>query len=484
MAQSSWSGPIYSANGFFEGTPLDIARAKRIIAGNYNATTGALESFALPNGTSQPVGSTTATIDLQASVVVDGTTDNTAVIQAGLNAAAALNPDTDSYQRRNASVVLPQGRISCGPITIPDGVMLEGRGARLLARSAGYQVTMSNVSGIRDIILDANGIANCEGINVPATKYDNLIEFVFFWNHFGRAIVDQGLATYMDRINVQNALLGYVNVASTPYTGAIELRGNDAWVTRSASATANGFAGPITAHGKGCALAIFNPNNMVTNFIAQVSDIGIYIGSGATETTMLGCRAELNWAHGVVVEGGSGMITDLRCLRNNRSNGGYGGFLQNGGAEFLVRGLFIKGQDAPPYEAFGLQVVSFSNFPTTTYYDPYIRDCVTPVIETNGGQTTVVISRTGKPASISGATPSLIPNGVLQQNYEMNNASPTTVTNFTGGVHGQQILVRGDGQSTVQHGTNIFTTTGANKLLANGTYYRFVRRTNNTWAEF
>lgn len=55
------------------------------------------------------------------------------------------------------------------------------------------------------------------------------------------------------------------------------------------------------------------------------------------------------------------------------------------------------------------------------------------------------------------------------------NTTATTVTNFTGGQEGQELKILGDGYTTLQHGTNIFTNTGANKLLSANKVYTFTK---------
>lgn len=62
------------------------------------------------------------------------------------------------------------------------------------------------------------------------------------------------------------------------------------------------------------------------------------------------------------------------------------------------------------------------------------------------------------------------------------NTGAVTVTDFLNGSDGQEIVLLGDGFTTVQHGTNIFTSTAANKLLAANKVYRFTRF-NNKWYE-
>lgn len=53
------------------------------------------------------------------------------------------------------------------------------------------------------------------------------------------------------------------------------------------------------------------------------------------------------------------------------------------------------------------------------------------------------------------------------------NVAPVLITNFRGGQEGQPIKILGDGQTSVDHGTFIFTNTGADKLLDTGLVYTF-----------
>lgn len=63
------------------------------------------------------------------------------------------------------------------------------------------------------------------------------------------------------------------------------------------------------------------------------------------------------------------------------------------------------------------------------------------------------------------------PSVLNQTKLKLTNTAPTTITNFLEGQEGQTIFVVGDGQSTVTHGTNIFTNSAASKLLLDGSVY-------------
>lgn len=60
------------------------------------------------------------------------------------------------------------------------------------------------------------------------------------------------------------------------------------------------------------------------------------------------------------------------------------------------------------------------------------------------------------------------------------NASAVTITNFMEGQEGQNLFILGDGQTTLQHGGNIVTLSGADTLLAADKMYQ-LKRMNNKW---
>lgn len=83
-----------------------------------------------------------------------------------------------------------------------------------------------------------------------------------------------------------------------------------------------------------------------------------------------------------------------------------------------------------------------------------------------------------EPAEVSGTTPSAL----NVSSIKLENGSATTITNFTDGADGQLLTVVGDGNSTLTHGTNIFTSTGANKLLVADGVYQFLK-VGGVWRE-
>lgn len=60
------------------------------------------------------------------------------------------------------------------------------------------------------------------------------------------------------------------------------------------------------------------------------------------------------------------------------------------------------------------------------------------------------------------------------------NTDPTTITNFLNGQEGQEIVLLGDGNTTLEHGTNIFLIDEVDLLLATDKAYSLIRL-NSKW---
>jgi hypothetical protein len=85
------------------------------------------------------------------------------------------------------------------------------------------------------------------------------------------------------------------------------------------------------------------------------------------------------------------------------------------------------------------------------------------------------------PIEIVDSSPTII-NVLNITRVELQNTSAVTVTNLIGGQEGQEVKFRGDGFTTIQNGTNFFTNTGANKLLAVNKVYTFTKFSSG-WIE-
>lgn len=121
---------------------------------------------------------------------------------------------------------------------------------------------------------------------------------------------------------------------------------------------------------------------------------------------------------------------------------------------------------------------SSSPTPTTRLIDPSELILIQNPVEFEGPVKFLELVETPLEAVDSSTAPSVLNNTKIV----LSASSPITITNFRDGQEGQTIFVVGDGNSTVQHGTNIFTNSGANKLLVSGSVYIFTL-VNGEWRE-
>lgn len=61
-------------------------------------------------------------------------------------------------------------------------------------------------------------------------------------------------------------------------------------------------------------------------------------------------------------------------------------------------------------------------------------------------------------------------------------SAPLAITDFLNGADGQDLFILGNGNLTITHGTQIKTSTGANKVLAANKIYHY-KRIDHVWYE-
>jgi hypothetical protein len=112
---------------------------------------------------------------------------------------------------------------------------------------------------------------------------------------------------------------------------------------------------------------------------------------------------------------------------------------------------------------------------------PQIPTSVTQITEQQQievAQSQLALPRIYVAKSKAQATPSV--KNILRLIF--NNVAPLDVTNFLQGQEGQEIIVLGDGQTTIKNNANILTNTAADKLLLADYIYKFVLF-NSKWYE-
>lgn len=95
-------------------------------------------------------------------------------------------------------------------------------------------------------------------------------------------------------------------------------------------------------------------------------------------------------------------------------------------------------------------------------------------VEAPSSQLVLPYQFTGESASV------VIPNVKNITRLKFKNTAPLTVTNFSNGQEGQELIILGDGQTSVANNANLIT--GGAHLLNLGEIYRFVLF-DNKWYE-
>ena len=101
-----------------------------------------------------------------------------------------------------------------------------------------------------------------------------------------------------------------------------------------------------------------------------------------------------------------------------------------------------------------------------------------PVVFDGGATFPIIPAYTPATANPAATTPTVLNSTTLK----LTSTSAVSVSNFLYGTNRQSLVVLGDGNSTITNGTNIFTNTGADKLMASNRTYIF-HLFDNKWYE-
>lgn len=410
----------------------------------------------------------------------NGSASDTAAIQAAIAAAVAL---VNSFTTKSPVAVVfdPKHYLASG-LTLPGNVALDLNGARITANASGPILTINNqFNQVHSGYLNGGGLGvGANGIVLSSSSHWNTLENLVFDQFAGRAVYDQGLANWSTKLFAQNCLLDAASLSA--YTGVYEVAGTDSWITNSEFTASRYPANGMSASGKACAFAIYGANTMATQIIAETSDHGVYLGAGATQLRLAGVRAELNYGHGWLIEGGSGRISDPMALRNSKAADiTYDGFRVSAGGSvrYTVTNAWSECDTSSPKHNNGINDLNVS----VSIYNQWINP-----VDVNANVGFFAANTTGTTFAFADHPPLVLTGGTATPSvsgkkfFTANNGSSITVTNFLRGVNGQQLLIKGDGFTTLSHNATISNTSGANLLLAANTWYRYLR-INGVWTQ-
>jgi hypothetical protein len=419
------------------------------------------------------------TIDVkQYGAIGDGVTNDSAAIQAAIDACAAA---------QGGIVYFPIGDYKCN-ITLAASVFLVGTllGTKhgFYGGSGKYQSQLhANAGGpVIDTPVGSTVCCGVVGLNIyglGAATAGNGIRFrnvtygvisnVHISNFADEGIlVNAGVACTFEDILIMGCLL---DITRASRAGAFDIDGSDHYISR-VETTANLPSGKSDANLYVCATVIRGSTCMVHALIGELSDMGIVVMG--SENMFTGCRADLNWAHGWYVAAGYNMFSSCLALNNSQdATNTYSGFC-----------VVNTGVQGCTYVGCLSNTVTVSNVQKYGFYDPSEYDGAVYKNNYIGCNGVGNGTSTFKTESYAGVNMSF---ATHQTRATANDATPsvdgvsllslgaytlaTDITDFDDAVAGHSLFVLGNANVTIKNNANIYTNTGADKTLSAKIYH-------------
>lgn len=421
----------------------------------------------------------------------DGVTTDTTAIQAGINYVNSLGSGVLKFNAGTylCNVILKQGVQLIGFAGVT-GVDAGGGGV--------FGVTLQNaVTG--PVVDTPAGITynvaivgiNFRGLGAsPASvgvRFRNvgtsLIRNCNFNNFSDQAVMmNAGIANEFIGIRAQNCLLN--RVQATP-TGVIHADGTDHFFDRCELTASCSREGTKTAAGNCNALYLSGANHFLSNCIGEISDSGFYI-AGTGYNRLVNCRGDLNYMHGFDFATGISSVVGCLALNNSQdTTNTYSGFhVKASTAQGLTFAACISDSITAKVQKYGFE--DLAEYSAVESRNQYVG-CRAGgagtagfyTVPTNGIGSGVVF---GGLAIVSSSVGSITISVAQANDVLLGQGSATTVTNFTGGISGQSIFIRGNTNVTIANNATIKTSTGADKILANNKVYQF-KLLGSVWYE-
>jgi hypothetical protein len=430
---------------------------------------------------------------LDFGAVGDNSSHNAVAIQAAIDAVHAAGGGT---------VFFPPGvyRVEAG-LTMRRAVRLLGSSAIYPATNH-WPVSIRATGGWSGTLLDwppdgqTSDAAGVTGINFRGASENipmigarirngsrSFLVSCNFWDFADQAIVANANVTLVQDCSCSNTLRGNDRVRDAK-SGCLEIKGADIYVIRGEYNASMSIEGTVSdANLRICAILVTGWNNWIIDAVGEISDVGIHVSGN--DNRIIGVRADLNYGHGVEVTGQGNLLSAVHSYRNSRAlSETYDGFSITGRG-CAVTGCVAKSLSSDSWRhRYGFHDAGTSpSLPRTTYSGNVSERHVKAYHKStapNGGH--IVVPMMGMPIAFSSGdtTPSVDGHGV----FVTANAGATSVTTFDDAFAGQRImLVAGDADTTIVHGSGITTNTGENKALVNGRIYNFYSFDGTTWIE-
>jgi hypothetical protein len=410
--------------------------------------------------------------------VGDGSTSDTAAIGSAITAAAAIVNSASGADTQIPVNLMPGKNYRAVGLSIPNHVILKGNGSKIQGNAAGTIVTLADTKAeLWDAtIWGATPTTVSTGVHLNSTGYWKKVLRCSFDSLGGSAIFGESIGAWIHDVLAYGCVTN--DAALVAPTGVLHLDTTDCWVQNCELNASK--QGGMSASEFAYAVVLEGGTHMLNNVVAEISDHGFYVDS--TETRLIGCRADLNRGHGFVLSANSGgSLTGCLSLRNsNETTNTYDGYNFANGSNWQVDGCRAVSLSVDAWKhRWGFNDAA-SGLTNNSRYGPTNRSSnhTTGAISVSSSSGSHVIATNGPVVAVAAAATTFdtAPHGWPSTNFALSSVAPVSMTNFTNGVDGQRITIRGDGQTTFVHdGVNIFTNTFGNVLSANFKMYDFVR---------
>jgi parallel beta-helix repeat protein len=427
--------------------------------------------------------------------VGDGTTDDTSEIQIAIDLVASMEGGLVQLLSKTYSVnnLELKSNVSIAGVGTPRyygysvstrnnyQTILEGNDAGDIIgtpTSAIYNASIENVhfhgmgagTAIKGVYLD-----NCNKSTFRHLTFDNLAD---------QAIrIDEGNSNTFEEISAQNCLLDTTRAAKI---GVIDIGESQDNFLTNIEATAS-LTALTDSNMYICAIALNDTSassNFLTNCIGELSDVGIYI-HGAWNS-LHGCRADLNFGHGIQLTSSSGknrVIGSIAMRNSNGSDNTYDG-MNNAGAHNIIQGCISDSLNTDAWQ----QRYGFYDSVSSSSNKNYYSNCYgsynqsglfygADYLGASFGIDSV------KQFTADDATPSVEGGHMF---WFKSYTGATDITDFDDGTPGKVIRVidtDATGYITIKHNSNIATTTGSDVNLTQNAVYSFIYD-NGVWRGF
>lgn len=467
----------------------DDARTAVLVSSSTSQTRIATDALYRPSTGTRPVGKGELLINVKDfGAVGDGVTDDTAAIQAAINSfgSGGLGPGNLYFPPGDylisASLVLHSGLTITG---LRDGYGYLPSGGNWTTRiktvTAIDAMMLNNVdianTHISGIDFDGGGVAS-RGISYAKGTWCS-IRHVHMNNFLDSFIwMNDGFASVIDDFLGVNGLRRPA-AQRTALVGSIELGGSDHFLTR--IETGGGYTpGALTSGGFNAGFVIRGGSIFGSHLVSEFSEVGFYFTNAGVGCMFTLSRSDKGGTHGWVVAGTNNMFSACTSANMAReADATYSGFRVTGrGNVFSACRVFKTGfTPNTPLYAFEDQVTGGTAQDRTAFSSctGVSTSRMIWTVDFEGGGPTLAVNPIRVAANVT--TADVTNAGIV---YFGTFTQATTVTNFSGGVNGQKlVLLTPNSFVTIANNGSvavvgsIFTSTGAAKTLAPNKAYAF-----------